>query len=147
MAEINIRKMTIEDLELISPILSSEFDDFWNIENLKSELTNTNSYCYIAELENNIVGFASLWHVIDTVHLNDIVVRKKYRNLGIGSIFLEHLINISSKIEGVTSITLEVSNKNLPAQKLYLKYGFKELGIRKNYYSQNENAIIMTKYF
>ena len=91
--------MNYKDIEDISPILLTEFDGFWSIENLKSELKNPNSYCYIAKLKEDIVGFAAIWQVLDQIHLNDIVVRKNFRNLGIGTTLLEHLINVCKLID------------------------------------------------
>ena len=141
---IQIHKMTIHDLEQISNILNSEFDDFWNENLLKSEIENPNSKCIMAKLNNEIVGFACIWKAVDDIHVTNIVVKKIYRNQGIGSLLLKELINISNK-ENVTSITLEVKDSNLPAQKLYEKYGFKVLGRRKKYYNGIEDAIVMTK--
>ena len=57
---------------------------------------------------------------------------------------MEHLIKIGRNIKNMKSITLEVNDKNLPAINLYLKSGFKKVGLRKNYYGLDENAIIMT---
>lgn len=147
MQKISIEEMTEQDIVSISPILSSDFDDFWTIEQLKSELENLSSHCFVAKIQDEIVGFAVIWQVIDTIHLNDIVTKKDFRNLGIGSALLEHLINISKSLEGATCMTLEVDESNVIAQKLYKKYDFKEIGIRKNYYGINKNALIMTKAF
>lgn len=141
---IQIHKMTIQDLEQISNILSTEFDDFWNENLLKSEIKNPNSKCIIAKLNNEIVGFACIWKAVDDIHITNIVVKKIYRKQGIGSLLLKELIEISNK-ENVNSITLEVNSSNLPAQNLYEKYGFKVLGRRKKYYNGTEDAIIMTK--
>ena len=94
MQKIKIALMSFKDLETISSIFSTDFDTFWTIQNLKSELINPNSYCYIAKIENEIVGFIVIWKVIDEMHLNDIVVKKNFRNLGIGSLLLEHVINV-----------------------------------------------------
>lgn len=141
---IQIHKMTIQDLEQISTILSTEFDDFWNENLLKGEIENPNSKCIIAKSNNEIVGFACIWKAVDDIHITNIVVKKIYRKQGIGSLLLKELIEISNK-DNMTSITLEVNAKNLPAQNLYEKYGFKVLGRRKKYYNGTEDAIIMTK--
>ena len=74
----------------------------------------------------------------------NIVVKKSYRNLGLGSILLQNLINIS-KLQNLKSITLEVAENNLPAIHLYKKFMFKIVGIRPNYYNNETNAILMTK--
>ena len=139
-----IDKMSIDDLDSIKSVLQNEFDEFWNYNVFKDELKNENSYYIIAKLENNIVGFGGIWKAVDDVHITNIVVRKKFRKLGIGNVILEHLIKIGRNIQNINSITLEVNSKNTPAINLYLKFGFKKVGLRKNYYGLDENAIIMT---
>ena len=142
-----IDKMSIDDLDSIKSVLQDEFDDFWNYNVFKEELENENSYYIVAKLENNIVAFGGIWKSVDDIHITNIVVRKNFRKLGIGSIILEHLIKIGRNIKNMQSITLEVNDKNIPAINLYLKYGFEKVGLRKNYYGLYQNAIIMTLNF
>lgn len=136
--------MNLGDFQEIEPIYNLEFDDFWKPQNLKSELQNVSSKYIVAKENGEIVGFAGIWYSVDDAHITNIVVRKSYRNKGIGSLLLEKLIELA-KLK--TSLTLEVNTKNEIAQKLYLKYGFKNLGIRKKYYDGIEDAYIMTLYF
>ena len=145
MDNLEIRKMSLDDLEEISPILETDFDDFWNYNIIKSELLNENSTLFIAKSNSSIVAFAGIWQVVDIMHLNDIVVAKKFRNQGIGKILLNHIINYT-KEQNVNELTLEVSQNNLPAINLYKHFNFKIIGERKNYYGANNNAIIMTLY-
>ena len=144
MHNVVISKMTLLDLELIKDCLFSDFDDFWNINILKSELQNPNSEYIVAKINNSIVGFAGIWKAVDDVHITNIVVAKKFRREKIGSILLSHLIKMAQNIENITSITLEVNSFNIPAQKLYEKFGFKIVGLRKKYYNNTDDAIIMT---
>lgn len=145
MDNVEISLMNNTDFEAISPILSSEFDDFWSTNTLKEELENANSTYIVAKINQEIVGFAGIWKSVDDVHITDIVVKKNYRQKGIGSSLLQELISLTKKLN-YKELTLEVNAKNDPAKKLYLKYGFKELGIRKNYYHNTDDAIIMTLY-
>ena len=135
-------KMNLDDLNKISSILQSDFDDFWNENILKSELENENSYYTVAKENNDIVGFGGLWKSIDDIHITNIVTKKNLRNKGIGNAILTELIN-QAKIFGYNIITLEVNELNLPAISLYKNFGFKEVGIRKRYYNNTYNAIIM----
>lgn len=73
----------------------------------------------------------------------NIVVKKNKRNEGIGSALLKETIHISTKLKAKT-ITLEVNKNNEPAIKLYKKYGFEQVGLRKKYYNNKEDAILMT---
>lgn len=145
MNNIQIQKMTLQDLDTISPILKTEFDNFWNANTLKSEIENPLSYVIVAKCKNEILGFAGIWKAIDTMHLMDIVVSKKHRRKHIGETMLQKLIEIT-KENNIKELTLEVSQNNISAIELYTKYNFKKIGERKNYYGENNNAIIMTLY-
>lgn len=142
--DLNFDKMTIYDLDNIKDILLSDFDDFWSYEILKQELDCDNSYFIVAKDNNQIVGFAGLKIIIDEADIMNIVVKKDFRNKGIGSCLLDNLIlccqDLSLKI-----ITLEVNVNNLNAISLYKKFGFEKIGVRKNYYNGIHDAIIMTK--
>lgn len=144
MDNIKISAMTLPDLDSISDILTCEFDDFWNYNLFKSELENKNSMYIVAKLNNQIVGFGGIWFSVDDIHITNIVVKKNCRNQKIGSLMLNNLIELCEN-RTQKSITLEVNSNNIPAQKLYQKFGFKNVGIRKKYYNNTEDAIIMTK--
>ena len=145
MDKIEICKMDVDDLESIKDVLSTEFDDFWTYNIFKQELLNPNSKYIIAKIDDIIVGFAGIWKAVDVIHITNIVTKKSLRNRGIGSILLDRLINIAKEMDAVTSITLEVNENNLPAIKLYEKYGFKKVGLRKNYYKNQYDALLLTK--
>lgn len=145
MNNLEIRKMTLDDLEEIAPILETDFDNFWNYNIIKSELLNENSTLFIVKSDLSIVAFAGIWQVVDIMHLNDIVVAKKFRNQGIGKTLLNYIINYT-KEQNINELTLEVRQDNLSAINLYKHFNFKIIGERKNYYGANNNAIIMTLY-
>lgn len=141
-----ISEMNLQDLENIKDCLLTDFDDFWSYNILKHELENGKSKYFVVKQENEIVGFAGILLIIDEVNIMNIVVKKDRRNLGIGSLLLEKIIDFS-KIHNATSITLEVNEKNIPAIKLYKKYGFKQVGLRRKYYNNEDNAILMDLVF
>lgn len=141
-----ISEMNLQDLENIKGCLLTDFDNFWSYNILKQELENGKSKSFVAKQENEIVGFAGILLIIDQVNIMNIVVKKDKRNFGIGSSLLEEIIRYS-KIHNATSITLEVNEKNIPAIKLYKKYGFKQVGLRRKYYNNEDNAILMDLVF
>ena len=145
MDNIEISRMDISDLERIKDQLFSDFDDFWNYNIFKNELENPNSKYIKATTNDEIIGFAGIWKAVDDVHITNIVTKKVYRKKGIGSKLLLELIRLAENEKEIASITLEVNSKNLPAIKLYEKHGFKNVGLRKNYYKNTYDAIIMTK--
>jgi ribosomal-protein-alanine N-acetyltransferase len=138
--------MSLNDLDLIKDILLTDFDNFWNYNIFKEELENSNSQYFVATQNEEIFGFAGIWTSVDDIHITNIVTKIDKRNTGIGTLLLEHLISVS-KQKNKQSLTLEVNENNLPAISLYEKHHFQKVGLRKNYYKQNENAIIMTYYF
>ena len=142
--EIQINNMNLNDLESICSNLEKDFDDFWNYNILKNELQNPNSIYFVAkDKNNNILGFAWILKILDEADITNIVVKKDYRNKGIGTMLLKHLI-LEAKKQNLLTITLEVNEKNKNAILLYKKFKFEELGIRKKYYNNTDNAIIMT---
>lgn len=143
---LSISPMTFSDLESLKDILTTEFDDFWTYSILCSELKNPNSFYYVAKSENEIVGFAGIWKSLDDIHITNIVTKKNKRHQGIASKLLEQLLEVS-KQQHLSSLTLEVNEKNINAIHLYEKYHFQKIGIRKNYYGHTDNAIIMTYFF
>ena len=140
---IEVYKMSLTDLENIKEILISDFDDFWNYSILKDELSSTNSYYLVAKSDNEILGFAGIKYVLNDADIMNIVVKKSKRKSGIGSLLLKNIIELCKKLN-VSTLFLEVNEKNLPAISLYKKFGFEEVGFRKNYYKEN-NAIVMKK--
>lgn len=90
-----------------------------------------------------VVGYAGLWLMVDESHVTSIAVAPAYRGLGVGELLFLALIDISQEISA-QYMTLEVRVSNTLAQNLYRKYGFKEAGVRRRYYSDNnEDALIM----
>jgi len=91
-----------------------------------------------------IVGFAGTWMMVDEAHLVTIAVAPEHRGKGLGELLLIAMIDLAC-ILGAGRMTLEVRVSNHVAQSLYLKYGFKNEGVRRRYYSDNgEDAMIMT---
>ncbi len=91
----------------------------------------------------HIVGFAGIWMMADEGHITNIAVREKYRRQGIGEQLLITLLKLAIK-QAARNIILEVRLSNDIAQKLYIKYGFRELSIRPKYYTDNrEDAMVM----
>ena len=91
-----------------------------------------------------IVGFVGVWLTPDEAHIITIAVRESHRGRGIGELLLIAAIALATLNEREV-VTLEVRASNQAAQTLYEKYGFKTVGVRQRYYSDNhEDAVIMT---
>ena len=141
--EVQISNMSKTDLESIADIWSVDFDDFWPFSVLETEFSNPNSICFVAKYNDKIIGVASLWKSVDDIHITNIVIKKEFRGNGFSNVLLEKLIQTSKDLN-YSSITLEVDSNNIVAINLYKNHNFKELGIRKKYYNNTNDAIIMT---
>ena len=142
--DLKIEKMTLDTLNSIQNILFTEFDNFWTYSAFKQELECENSYFIVAKNNDEIVGFAGLKVIVDEADIMNIVVKKSFRHNGIGSILLEHLISYA-KDNNLKTITLAVNEHHLSAIRLYDKFNFDHIGIRKKYYNGESDAIIMSK--
>ena len=141
--KIKILPMSDSDIDAITPNFETEFDKFWNINTLRNDFSNPNSTYIIATLDDEIVGFAGFLKICDEANIMNIVTKVDKRLLGIGSKLMQALIDEAKK-QNLTSITLEVNDKNFQAIKLYEKFGFKRIGLRKKYYNNTDDAIIMS---
>ena len=133
-----ISKLTKEEVQEViqlGTMLNPNFSKLFHIENL-----NPNETIYIYK-ENNInKGFIHIQNGLDIIDLLNIIVKPEFQNQGIGSILLKCIIDNKQD----KKIMLEVRSKNINAIKLYQKYDFKIINIRKNYY-KDDDAIIMER--
>lgn len=116
----------------------------WSRDSFYGELSNNLAHYYSAfDEEGNLVGYAGSWQVIDEAHITTIAVEPELKRKKIGEALLNRIIEDCYKNK-MKYITLEVRQSNDAAIKLYEKYGFKSLGVRKGYYqNNNEDALIM----
>lgn len=140
---IEISEMTIEDLNLISANLETEFDEFWSADTLREDFEKDTSTYFVAKLKNEIVGFAGMKKVFEQVEIMNIATKVSKRHLGIGTKLLYKLIS-EAKAQGAKVINLEVNENNTYAINLYEKFNFKRIGLRKKYYNNTDDAILMS---
>lgn len=81
MNNLSLSPMSLKDLDEISEILQTDFDDFWNYNIFKLELENENSSYIVAKINNEIVGFGGIWNSSCDIHITNIVTKKNKRNL------------------------------------------------------------------
>ena len=141
--KITINQMVLSDLEEIKDILFSDFDNLWNYEIFKEELANNNSSYLVLRYDNKIVCYGGIKIVIDEADVMDIVTKKDMRGNGFARILLNDLINLARK-KKCTKVNLEVNSNNTNALHLYETIRFKQVGLRKKYYNNTDDAILMT---
>lgn len=139
-----IDEMKLDDIDAVQEVERASFPIPWPANAFRHELTqNKNAHYIIAKEGDHIVGYAGLWLSLDEAHITTFAVLPDYRRRKIGERMLLSLFDRAEKL-GAEWLTLEVRASNLPAQRLYEKYGFRPAGIRRRYYSDNnEDAIIM----
>lgn len=91
----------------------------------------------IPQARQYIFGFAGFWTMADEAHITTLAVRGQHRRKGIGELLLISIIDLARNLDA-RILTLEVRISNTPAQSLYSKYGFKHVGLRHAYYTDNE---------
>jgi ribosomal-protein-alanine N-acetyltransferase len=139
-----IRKMRKEDIDEVYQIECQSFSAPWTKESLYYELEQNLFAKYIVvELENQVIGYCGLWVIMDDAQITNIAVHPDFRGQKIGEALLRFAIQLSREMNA-KRLSLEVRISNHIAQSLYKKVGFEPGGIRKRYYTDNqEDALVM----
>lgn len=141
-----IKNMTKAHINEVLEIEKSCFEIPWSKKSFEDELNKKYMAIYLVALENEkVVGYGGMWHIINEGHITNIAIHKDYRKKGIGTKIVSRLIEVAKEKEMI-GITLEVRKSNEKALNLYKKQGFILEGIRKEYYENKEDALIMWKY-
>ena len=141
---VSFRSMTIEDIEAVMRIEHATFPTPWSRSAFYNEIVINHFATYLLlEVGEEIAGYCGVWVIIDEAHITNIALHPNYRGMKLGEALLKKAIHFV-KSRGAVKMTLEVRVSNLVAQNLYRKFGFEEGGIRKNYYTDNqEDALVM----
>src|SRR6266852_2879481 len=139
-----IEDMRLEDVSAVQLVENASFPIPWPANAFRHELTqNKNAHYLVAKEGDHIVGYAGLWLSLDEAHITTFAVLPDFRRRKIGERMLLSIFERAERL-GAEWLTLEVRASNLAAQRLYEKYGFRRAGVRRRYYSDNnEDALIM----
>ncbi len=135
-----IRPAVPSDLDAIAAIEDAGMRYGWNRAQLAEEFGNPKSRIVVARLQGSVVGHAVGWRIAGEVHVLDVCVAPKARRQGVG----RQLVKALLKACGPGPALLEVRVSNVPAITLYTRMGFEEVGRRPRYYSDGEDALLMT---
>src|SRR3954447_11592567 len=140
-----IEPMRLDDLPAVHAIEQASFTTPWPPHAYRSELeTNRLATYIVARMDDEVVGYAGMWLMLDEAHVTTFAVHPGWRRRRIGERLLLTLLD-AAVARRAREATLEVRLSNLAARRLYEKYGFRPVGIRPRYYSDNqEDALIMT---
>lgn len=137
-----IRPMVAEDLDTITDLEQRIFTDAWSKRSFEAELSNKYSFPLVLESEGKIAGYAVVWHIYNEIHIANFAIHPDYRRMGLGKRLMQHILE---KFDRADFAFLEVRKSNLPALRLYESFGFKTLNVRKKYYRDGEDALVMVK--
>jgi ribosomal-protein-alanine N-acetyltransferase len=143
--KLEVGPMTLADLPEVQAIERASFTTPWPPHAYKTELeTNRLASYIVARAEAQVVGYGGVWLMVDEAHITTFAVHPAWRRRGIGDRLLLELLDVALE-RGASEATLEVRLSNLPARRLYEMFGFRPVGLRPRYYTDdNEDALIMT---
>ena len=144
MAGINIRRMTLLDIEAVSRIEAETFPRPWSLDDFRFEMTENPVARYlVVQKDDKVLGFAGAHIILDEGHITNVAITKMARGQGLGRLLMESLMQYAANL-GVRYITLEVRASNAAAIELYLTLGFIKVNVRQKYYEDNgEDAWLM----
>lgn len=142
-----IKKATLDMVDDIVNIENISFTVPWSKKTFLEAMESKHISTSVLEEDEAICGFCCMMAIGCEAELLNIAVLPEHRRKGYAALLLEkELLSLSEN--GVEDVFLEVRESNSPARRLYERFGFCEIGVRKNYYSQpKENAVLMQKKF
>jgi len=139
-----IRKMGEQDLQAVVALSLESGLASWNLSDYTRELSDPNMIMLVADFEGSLVGFFSGRMIMAEFELFSLAVLLQFRRQGIGQQLLHDGLALIKR-SGALGCFLEVRRANIAARSLYAANGFKEIGIRRNYYhNPDDDAVMMT---
>ncbi|HEY3423173.1 MAG TPA: ribosomal protein S18-alanine N-acetyltransferase [Negativicutes bacterium] len=147
MNEIQIRRMEVTDVDEVFFVESQSFLSPWSRDTFEGEvLENDLAYYLVLVIDEQVIGYAGMWLILDEAHVTNIAILPQYRAKGLGEKLVAALVE-HAKAKGAVSMTLEVRVSNVVARHLYDKLGFESCGLRRQYYTDTqEDALIMWRH-
>ena len=141
-----IESMTVDDISQVAEIERQIFSIPWSEKAFRDSMESDNTIYIVAKKNNNVAGYAGMYLSFEEGNITNVAVNPLSRRKGIGEKIVRDILNRAYE-KGVRDVFLEVRETNSVAIALYEKIGFKEEGIRKNFYDKpRENALIMWKH-
>jgi len=146
MEEVKVRRMEAHDLGRVMEIEQQSYTMPWTEATFRGLLRRMDADLLVAETEDgDLAGYAVSWAVLDQGELGNVAVAPEWRQRGIARRLLDAVI-VRAAARLVKELFLEVRVSNSTARQLYLSYGFREVGRRRNYYLEPvEDALVMRK--
>ncbi len=137
------RRAVHADLPALLTLEHAAFSDPWSDDGLRAELEVPHARVWVC-LDHELAAALLGWQIFEDFHINRVAVLPDRRREGLGRKLMEHALQVAQG-EGATSALLEVRADNAPALALYATMGFQREGVRKSYYPDGTDAILMRK--
>ena len=134
--------LRFDHLEQMAAIEREAFDLPWTVNMFIPELSAENATYLVGTRGDEVVCYGGFHTVLDEAHITNIAVRNTDRGRGIGKFLMSALI-AKAREKGAKHITLEVKSTNIPAIRMYEGFGFRVEGVRKRYYNNMFDALVM----
>lgn len=136
-----IRQMTRHDIPAVATLEQAVYETPWSVRVFYDELALENRRYIVAEEDGEVAGYGGMLVVENDGHVTTLAVDPQARRQRLGTRLMMALIGSATEM-GVSHLTLEVRKSNAGAQALYERFGFAPVGLRKNYY-RDEDALVM----
>ena len=140
---ISIKQISEKDIDLCYE-LDSNTISLWSKKQWANEFKQKSTIIFGLLITNLVVGICVFKIVVDEAQINYFVIDQKFRKRGFGSYLMRYLIKRCEKLN-VNRLLLEVSRKNVNAERFYTRFDFSTVGIRKNYYKDGSDALLKEK--
>lgn len=147
---VNIRLLEIQDIKKVVELEETYLFETLGEEMLKSELARIDQNkvegvrFYVITLDDQVIGYIGRSYFLEEAEVLNFVIDGSFQHQGFGQLLFDYMIE---KMPGVKKITLEVRKSNQKAINFYKKNGFQEIFVRKAYYKNGEDAILLLKEF
>ncbi len=135
-------RLEFKHLSQMAAIEREAFEMPWTESMFIPEVEDPSAYYVVGVRGEEVICYGGFHKVLDEAHITNIAVKSTERGKGIGKFLMSELI-ARAKMADITRMTLEVRDNNIPAIKLYENFGFKVEGVRKKYYDNKYDALIM----
>jgi ribosomal-protein-alanine N-acetyltransferase len=137
-----LRAAKLADLEAIVRLENVSFAEPWTRSTLRAALTDEHTQVLLAEREGAACGYAVVWNILDEGELTSLAVAPDARGQGIGATLLKAALRACRR-RGARTVFLEVRVDNVAARRLYERCGFTRAGLRRGYYGDGADAVVM----
>lgn len=143
---VNVRKMEFRDIKKVVELEEKYLLESLGEKLLASELSEKNNGVsfYVIENDDVVIGYIGRYYFFQEAEVLNFVVDESYQHQGYGQKLFDKMVE---DMKDVKKITLEVRASNIKGISFYTKNGFKQVGVRKKYYKNGEDALLLLKEF